>query len=746
MITALYVDDEPALLDIVKLFLEKTGNIQTITSDSSIQALEILRDKHIDVIISDFDMPIMNGIEFLIETRKAGFNIPFIIYTGKGRMEIVIQALEAGADSYIQKDGEIKVQFSELLEKIQKVVRWKIAEDEIKKKNREWEGIFQSIGEAVLIINPQYSIIAANHAACGLFGLSEAEIVGENCHTLFHGGTIPVNCPINSTKSSKKCESGEIYSETLSKTFIVGCTPILNDQGDIDKFIHISTDITEHKKIEEELQSYRSHLEELVRNRTRELAIAKEEAESANKAKSTFLSNMSHELRTPLNAILGYTQILSKNDNLTDIQIDQLNTVYTSGKHLLSLINDLLDLSKIEAQVIKIDERPFSLPDILREIYNIIRVKAEEKSLIFHYQQKTVIPDYILGDEAKIKQIFINILNNAVKYTKTGEIIFSVGFDFENGQGFWSEISDTGIGIHADVLQDIFKPFMQVGSKDVPVEGTGLGLAITKSLIEYMKGTINVQSSPGVGSTFRVDLPLQVTYSAHLPVTIKKHIVGYEGQRKKILVVDDNISNSELLESLLKPLDFIVYSTNNGNDAIRLVDQIKPDLILLDLVMVGMDGFDVLQNIRNKPEYDVIKIIGLSAAVSHFDLKHEFKGSCDAFLEKPINIDHLLDCIGLLAGLTWIEKSQENHQNTNTKKENQKNDFLLPDEEILKSIQLLARQGNFKKIKKITSDLEESDPKLKEFCQKIKGYSNRFDDDAIISFIKSVKGAYHGNK
>ena len=744
MLTILYVDDEPALLDIVKLFLERTGDFTVITAESAKEAINIINTTKIDLIISDYEMPIMNGIELLITLREAGNTTPFVIYTGRGRMEVVIQALEAGAESYIQK-GEGKNQFQDLLTKIQKVLRWKVAEEEVRRKSREWEGIFHSIGEVVLIIDPDCRITAANTIACQLFGMTEQEIIGSNARDLLNSGISSENNSLIRALETGIYESGEFTSERLNKTFLISSTPILDDGGKVEKVILIATDITERKRVEKELMTYRNHLEELVRERTHELAIAKDEAETANKAKSTFLSNMSHELRTPLNAILGYTQILSRNDNLTETQKVQLKTVYSSGKHLLSLINDLLDLSKIEAQVVRLDDTPFSLIDLLQDVYNITRIKAEEKNLTFQYEMLTPIAETVQGDEGKIKQILINLLNNAVKYTHHGGILLTVSYGTDGPDILRCAISDTGIGIAKEVQEEIFKPFTQLESHGEKIEGTGLGLAITKSLIGFMQGTLNVESEPGKGSTFTVTLPLPKSYAVISREREKRDIIGYEGKRRRVLVVDDNISNADLLVSLLEPLGFEVIVVYNGYDAVSKAINLKPDLILLDLIMAGMDGLDVVHEIRSRMEMNNIRIIGLSAAVSRNDLKHNFIAACDAFLVKPIQVDLLLESMGRQLGLVWKERISDSESGMTDSRTNGK-PSMIPDEDTLRRIELTARQGNFTRLSQILSGLEEKDDSFSDFCQKIRQYATKFDDDAIISYIRTIRGKTLGRR
>jgi signal transduction histidine kinase len=248
-------------------------------------------------------------------------------------------------------------------------------------------------------------------------------------------------------------------------------------------------------------------LEQRVAERTAELSVAKERAEVASRAKSSFLSNMSHELRTPLNAILGYAQILQR-DCVSETQRQHLQIICASGEHLLTLINDILDVGKIEAQKMELQEVTFHLPSLLGQALNITKIKAEEKDLSFDYEPASPLPEYLRGDERKLRQILLNLLSNAVKYTRRGRVALRVSYEHAGSGLFRCDVVDTGIGIAPDKLESIFEPFTQFAAERHVREGTGLGLTITLRLVTLMRGSLKVTSEPGKGSTFRVELPL----------------------------------------------------------------------------------------------------------------------------------------------------------------------------------------------------------------------------------------------
>ncbi|MBF0551021.1 MAG: PAS domain S-box protein [Deltaproteobacteria bacterium] len=502
----------------------------------------------------------------------------------------------------------------------------------------------------------------------------------------------------------------------------------------------VARDITERKWAEEELKRHRDHLEELVGERTAELIVAKEKAEVANLAKSTFLSSMSHELRTPLNAILGYAQILKRQDNLTEGQRHYLDIMHDSGEHLLTLINDILDLSKIEAQRMETQDAPFNLSVVLRQVLNIARVKAEEKDLTIHYDTITPLPEHVRGDERKLKQILLNLLGNAVKYTHRGGIILRVGYDQAKSRSFRCEVVDTGIGITPDKLEVIFEPFTQLPADGQTGEGSGLGLSITQRLMALMQGKMEVKSELGRGSTFSVELALPPAVEAGRSARPAEQVVlGYQGPRKSILVVDDNITNTSMLVSMLEPLGFEVTTAENGREAVRQALARRPDMVLLDLVMPVQDGLEAAREMRQYHELNQTRIVGVSATVSDSARKDAFVAACDDFAIKPIRVEQLLEKIQSHLQIVWETAPSGGSAAGLVMAEEVLASVKVPPPHILEAIRQTAERGDFGGLEKKLDELPAADAVYTNFCNLIRRYAERYDEDGIITFLDSLR-------
>lgn len=417
---------------------------------------------------------------------------------------------------------------------------------------------------------------------------------------------------------------------------------------------------TEVKRKTDELQAANEHLERQVEERTRELRIAKEAADLANSAKSTFLSNMSHELRTPLNGILGYAQVFEKLPDMPPKAREGARVIRKSGEHLLTLIGDVLDLAKIEAGRLELVPKPMSIVSVVHTVENVCRVRAEQNKVALAVEIQSPGPLMVLADEKRLMQVLLNLLGNAIKFAPAGRVMFTVDVN-EVGNGILRvvfRIEDTGAGISAEHLQRIFEPFEQVGDQKVKQEGTGLGLAITQKIVEQMGGQIEVDSTPGKGSVFSVvlRLPMASGTEAGESGASFADISGYHGPRLKVLVVDDHDDNRAIVRDMLVPIGFDVVEASSGEQSISLANEHVPAVILMDLSMPGMDGLQATATLRRIEALSTVVIIASSASVSSDRIKQCTDAGCQDFLAKPVHMHTLLELLGRHLGISWIRK------------------------------------------------------------------------------------------
>ena len=400
-----------------------------------------------------------------------------------------------------------------------------------------------------------------------------------------------------------------------------------------------------------ELRKHQEHLEELVRERTEELVEAKERAEKANRAKSVFLANMSHELRTPLNAVLGFAQLMKVSPDATMQQIESLDIITRSGEHLLNLINNVLDISKIESGRVLLEESTTDLHQIMQEMQSLMYVRAKEKGLNFTVEQSSDFPHYVNVDSGKLRQVLINLIGNAVKYTKTGGVILHaevVKWEPTQSARVRFDVEDSGPGIRAEDLERIFQPFVQLADQPVAEAGTGLGLAICKQYVELMGGLLGVTSELGIGSVFYFELPVAVLpVEEMLAVSRHGRVIGVEkGQPSyRLLIVEDQPENRLLLYELLKPLGFNLREAVNGQEAIEIFEQWHPDLIWMDVRMPVMDGSEATRRIKLTEAGTHTKVIALTAHALEDERREILASGYDDFIRKPYKDSEIFDAL-----------------------------------------------------------------------------------------------------
>ncbi|MGI8504077.1 MAG: ATP-binding protein [Hassallia sp.] len=496
------------------------------------------------------------------------------------------------------------------------------------------------------------------------------------------------------------------------------------------------------------LEKNNQELEVRVEERTAELKEAKISADTANSAKSEFLANMSHELRTPLNGILGYVQILQRSPTLTEKERNGISIIHQCGSHLLTLINDILDLSKIEAQKMELYPTDFHFPAFLQGVAEICRIRAEQKNIAFIYVVESEIPQGIHADEKRLRQVLINLLGNAIKFTDKGGVTFKVEVlnqktviehsSIQNRQ-IRFQIEDTGVGMSDEQLEKIFLPFEQVGSESRKSEGTGLGLAITQKIISLMNSSISVQSQLGEGSifSFDVDLLTAPNWAETAKTFSNGTIIGFSGKQRKILVVDDKWENRSVIVNLLEPIGFNIIEAKNGQEGLDKAVEFQPDVIITDLVMPVMDGFQMIQHLRRSPQLKEVVIIASSASVFEIDQHKSLNAGANEFLPKPVQVENLLELLRVHLKLEWLY--QANKQPDNKPDESillAQTTIVPPSAEDLSRLYDLALKGRVKAIKDQVNELEKLDKNLTPFAQEIIQLANKFQIEKIQLFLR----------
>ncbi|HEY8099509.1 MAG TPA: PAS domain S-box protein [Burkholderiaceae bacterium] len=583
------------------------------------------------------------------------------------------------------------------------------------------DSIVENIPNMIFVKEAQeLRFIRFNKAGEDLLGYTREELIGKNDHDFF-----PKHEANFFTKKDRDVLRGkellDIPEETIhtrsmgARTLHTKKLAILDNAGNAQYLLGISEDITQRK-----------HLEDLLQQRNAELLVAKEKAEVANQAKSTFLTNMSHELRTPLNAILGYAQILAKGTQLSERQKSGLDTIRQSGEHLLNLITDLLDLSRIEAGKFELNTHAVNLPVFLHVIGDIIRIRAEQKGLLFQLYLVANLPTAVQVDEKRLRQVLLNLLGNAVKFTDRGEVSLTVR-ELQRNEAETTlqfEVQDTGPGIPADQLETIFKPFEQVGDVQRRYGGSGLGLSISRQLVKLMSSDIRVYSQPGIGSHFWFDLTLPLEAEMAMPSAARK-IIGYRGRRRTLLLADDMRQHRSMLVDLLHPLGIMVVQAGDEQEAVMHAQTRHPDLMIMALA----DGIEATSRLHRLEQCRNMPIIAISGSAGAEEQAAYIAAGATAFMTKPIDPERLLQQIGALLNLNWIYVLSDEEDAI-------AGPLITPSRTELETLYALALTGNMRDIAHWAEHVESLDEKYRPFADKLRRLSNSYQSKAILALVE----------
>ena len=580
--------------------------------------------------------------------------------------------------------------------------------DTIINKKSSYETLINNTEDTIILLDTKGYILFINTTGANRFGFEPDVLVGKNAFDLLTSNirTSRYN-KFQYVMAHKK--SVRFIDERNKIHFDQILSPVLDCFGNVIGVAIYGRDITELIKIEKQLKN------------------ARQDAESANAAKSIFLTHVSHELRTPLNVILGYTQILQAVTTLKNEEQKSLSKIHKNVEFIISLIDDILDLSRIETQNMSLSIDVFEFNEFLGYISDIAMMYKQEKGIDFKYHFDNELPTYVKGDERRLKQVLLNLLVNAFKYTQKGHVFLQV---LRQEELILFRVEDTGIGINEESISEIFEPFHRLACQS---EGFGLGLSIARHLVEMMGGKLQVESVVEKGSTFWFSLflePVNTKKSTIRPIPISLNIS--QEFRKKILIVDDLKDNRVILQAMLSPLGFEISEAKTGESALKCIENgFIPDLVLIDLIMPVMDGFEFVNQLKkNYPELKT-KIIAVSASNQLLSDKSVL---FDARLAKPVQKRQLFDEIGKQL------KIQSLYQDLSTSPERKASNTIkakTPEKQICERLIDFARHGHITDIKDEIRNLEKHS-QFQAFINQIEIFVIELDFDGLIDYLQKI--------
>ncbi len=620
------------------------------------------------------------------------------------------------------------------------------AEQSLRASERQFANSFENATIGMALVSPDGHWLKVNRALCEMLGYSTAEMYA----LTFRDITVPEDLE-RSLDFSRQLLAGEIETYQIEKRYwhkngervwvLTSVSLMRDEQGNPLHFISQIQNITARKQSEAELERHRHHLEDLVRERTAELNVAhvelhraKEAAENANRAKSSFLANMSHEIRTPMNAILGFAQLLGRDSALKPEHRKYVTTIRRSGEHLLDLINDILEMSKIEAGRITLVPQPFDLNRLFTDVESLFRFRTEAKKLHFTVDVIPGTPRFVTADEGKLRQVLINLVGNAVKFTERGGVALVVAGE-ENCQRLRIEVRDTGPGISAGEQARLFQPFVQ-SDAGFRSGGTGLGLAISGVFVQLMGGQISIISDVGKGATFWFVIPVEpgMPVAEESETTFIRRRVGklpHHQTGERVLIADDTPENCELLVHILEPAGFQTRTAGNGVQAVACFKEWQPRVILMDLRMPEMDGLEAIQRIRALPGGREVRIIAVTASALVENRDDVIQAGADDFLAKPFQDQQLFELIQKHTGLQFLVPDEAPVETPAPALDPTK-DVALP-EELRHRLHQAALNLD---LDQVLALLEEANSLPPESRQKLRECAERFDFQSLLQVFQ----------
>ena len=637
------------------------------------------------------------------------------VITGDGRIQEIV---------LIQEDVSEKVMLERELEQhrhhLETLIEARTAE--LRRQQTFTDAVLNNISDGVVACDEHGLLSLFNRATIKMHGIDQQTLPPEqwaNYYRLLQPDGVTrmttEQVPLYRAFQGKVVKGQELIIERMDGSKVI---VLCSGQTMVDK---------EGRKIGAVVSMHDITLEKLAQE---QMIQAKETAEAANRAKSVFLANVSHELRTPLNAILGFAQLMEHNNRIPEDQRRNIAIIDRAGNHLLSLINDVLEICRIEAGRAHLVNEIFDLSITLKTVQEVIRPQAETKNLVFSIECSKDLPHFVRGDEHHLRQVLLQLLRNAVKYTEHGAITLTL--KLQSDQTIFFKVTDTGCGIPAEQKERIFEPFYQIEGNATKGEGAGLGLSLSQKFVSLMGGELDVESTVGQGSTFCFSLSLP--RAKKLPRVSTATIIGLATEQlpPRILIADDNLDNQLLIKQLLESIGCVVAIANNGLEAIERFQSFQPELLLMDIRMPIMDGYAATRAIRSMPNGEKLPILALTGSTIEEDQDQIFQAGCNDIIGKPVDANHLYNLIGRLLNLKF-EYAPETPQDASEKQIETSSTLSALAQEQRQALANAAEMLDLDEVQKLAVEMSSNYPKEAEL---ISGLLENFRFDELIKLCK----------